>query len=199
MLRMTVSWFHVRLSLLILVACALAAAGWWFTKRPAMMPIIETGNMAQPPDQTLENVQFISMDTSGKPGYRIDAPSMRYYVAQDRAELDEPRMQYFRPNKRPITLDAARAVVLRSKDEVQLLDDVTMERPADGEQAALKVVTRDVTVHPDTQILSTDQEVHAHSDYFQIEGRGMRANLGEETVEILSEAHGVYEPALAPR
>lgn len=196
---MTLNWFHVRLSLLILVACAVAVATWWFTKRSAMTPTIETSGTTQPPDQTLEGIRFISMDTNGKPSYRIDAPGMRYYNAQDRAELDEPRMQYFRPNKKPIRLNAARAVVLKNKDEVRLLDDVTMERPADAERSALRLEMRDVTIHPNAETLSTDQKVRAQGDYFWIEGRGMRANLGEETIEILSEAHGVYEPALAPR
>lgn len=184
--------------LLLLGAAAAATATWWFTHLQDQETQAPTAAVEAVPDQSLEGIVLTAMDANGQPQYRLYSPRMAHFKPRSEAVFETPRLLYYRAEGTTITLDSESAVVSEDGKEILLRGNVSLEQPASLEQTALSVATRNVKVRPEDKTISTAEAVTAKSSYYLIDGQGMRADLANDTIEILSAVKGIYEPENAP-
>ena len=188
-----------RWGLPVLVLAALAAFSVWLQQMAEQAaPVLASGERHDP-DFYLKDFTLTTMDKSGAPRNRLEAPYMVHYADDDTSEVDRPRMQVFRKDAPPWYIDAGKGVVLSEGKTVFLRDGVIIRLihqagPQQGHDATLR--TPDLTIKPDDEYAETASPVNfMDSAGNVINAVGMRAHFKDERLELLSQVRGKYVSA----
>lgn len=179
---------------LLVLAIALGSVLTWWLQNLRENFDEERAPVAGGPNHSLDNAVMTVMDESGAPQYRLESPRLAHYGEDGHAELESPRMLYFRPEGPPLKLRSERAHIAADGKLIRLQGRVHVLRPAAGERPALTIDTRNVNVWPKPRTASTEEEAIAVNGPYRIRGLGMQADLDAGTVKLLSEVRSVYEP-----
>ena len=114
------------------------------------------------------------------------------------SEVTTPVIHMHQPRLPPLRLESETGWIARNGDKVHLLGEVTMDRPEEHPAGPLHLVTRDLTVFPQRRHAETEAHAVATAPGYRIEGIGMRMDLDEQTVLLLSEVRGRHEPHQEP-
>jgi lipopolysaccharide export system protein LptC len=148
------------------------------------------------PDYYLKHFTATAMTPEGKPDRRLTADSLYHYADDDTMDLERPHMLFFNPERPPWEVDSETGWVGPEGEDVLLGGNVIIRREAapDGSARPLRVETRDLQVRPHEDYAETDQPVTIISERHRVDAVGMRAYLGDDRLELLSEVRGHYEP-----
>lgn len=182
-----------RRATLILLLALIATGSWW---------------MQREIDQRPELVQTLSAEIPGFDGLEAPAPltlvdespeaRAARLLSAGYSEVTTPVIHMHEPRLPPLRLESETGWIARNGDEVRLLGEVTMDRPGEHPDGPLHLVTRDLTVFPQRQHAETEAHAVATAPGYRIEGIGMRMDLDEQTVLLLSEVKGRHEPRQEP-
>ncbi len=180
------------LAVLLLLLLAAALTGWLLlhTEHELTPPAPARAHL---PDYRLAGVRLRVYDADGALHYRLDAARVVHYPDPDRAELSAPRLRWYpRPEAVPWRVRAPQGEILDRGEEVRLLGRVRIDRAAVGDHAAVAVRTRDLLVWPRRNLAQTDAPVRMRSGGAQMEGIGMRVDLAQDRLLLLSTVRGTY-------
>lgn len=159
-------------TLLALLFAAIGLAAWWqLRQQPQESPPEVTRE--REPDYVVIDFSAIETDEAGKPSRQLVAAELRQYVAEDRSELEQPRMSVFQPDAPPWHARARRGVVLNRGEEVHLFDDVHIDREAAAQERPLHLQTEMLVIWPKSEYAETDLPVRVSSDGDWLAGSGM--------------------------
>lgn len=182
---------------MILAALAALASHWlarqWRSEAPPAERVVR-----HDPDTFVDNLVLTRHDAGGHPTHRLWASRLLHYPDDDTAELAAPRLTLYSPDRPAWTLTSEQAWIAPGGDEVQLLGEVHIERPAGAGRPATRIDTRDVLVRPDARYAETREPVRYRAGGTAIDARGMRAWFENRQYELLAEVHGVHRPAAGP-
>lgn len=146
------------------------------------------------PDYTFETVVLTAMGIDGARSYRIRAPHITHFAANNDAELISPRIWFFQDKGPPLELRAGRARVTAASKRIWLPGEVDIQRPPYANRARLTVKTRDVTVFTDPRVARTNAPVTAASGEQRLKGVGMMLDLAAGTLDLTSRVRSTYVP-----
>ena len=146
------------------------------------------------PDYTMENFTIDSMDETGKPRQRLQSAFMAHYPDDDSTEFTKPHITLFRTDEAPWEIYGARGWVSGKRDVMELRGDVLIENPQTPAASRLRMVTQDLRVQTTEQTAATDRPVTITSQTSVTHATGMRAQLKEGRLQLLSKVRGVYAP-----
>jgi lipopolysaccharide export system protein LptC len=92
------------------------------------------------------------------------------------------------------TMHADRARILHEQDQVELIGNVVVDRPATGKTQALNMKTEQLTVLPDQEIMKTDLPVEMKLGAATVRGTGMVANNATQQVDLKSHSRITFPP-----
>ena len=153
-------------------------------------PVVE----ARVPDHALEDIVLTSLDQSGVPKYRIEAPLMAHFDDDDSTEFESPVMLIFRRSAPPLNVQSERAWVSSNKKEIFLIGNVTIVIQETEAQSTYTIKTRDLRVFTQHETATTRQSILAFNAQHRIQGVGATINLINARVKIFHQARGLYEP-----
>lgn len=180
------------LAVLLLLLLAAALTGWLLLHTERVLTP-QAPSRARLPDYRLTDVRLRVYDADGALHYRLDAARVIHYPDPDRAELSAPRLRWYpRPEAVPWRVQSPQGEILDRGEEVRLLGRVRIDRAAVGDHAAVAVRTRDLLVWPRRDLARTDAPVSLRSGGAQMEGIGMRADLAQDRLLLLSTVRGTY-------
>jgi lipopolysaccharide export system protein LptC len=183
--------------MLIGVFCAFGSF-WLVQMMNSNSGLTQGGGPLDEPDYIVENFSFVRMDASGKPRYVVTGRRLAHLPAGDVSQIEQPVVQSMAPERARMTIHANQARIRHADDQVDLIGNVDVQRPAAPNVQSLRVRTEALTVLPDEEILKTDQAVEMKLGEATLRGTGMVANNATGRLHLASRGQIVYPPR-APR
>ena len=146
------------------------------------------------PDYIIDNFSFVRMGKNGAPKYVVSGDRLTHRPIDDISYIDKPVVQGMTTEHPRVTMHADRARILHEQDQVELIGNVDVERPATGTSKAMSIKTQQLTVLPDEEIMKTDQPVEMRLGAAIVRGTGMVANNATQQVHLARQSHIEFPP-----
>ncbi|UCD68221.1 MAG: LPS export ABC transporter periplasmic protein LptC [Betaproteobacteria bacterium] len=150
-----VAWSPVILLLL------LAALTMWLDSRVRLPERPANAAEEKDPEFYIEGFMAIRMNPDGTRRYELTGTRLTHYADADkkRSDLASPSLLYYDYDRAPVKVSSNTAEVEDGGDNVYFRGDVTISRPAFGENPALGVATDYMHVKPDEETAETKESV----------------------------------------
>ncbi|WP_346839307.1 LPS export ABC transporter periplasmic protein LptC [Microbulbifer sp. SAOS-129_SWC] len=181
----------------MVIVVALICAGLWFAESPpeqlmGKRPTRKEQNRA--PDLVIRGAKTRHFNPEGTLAYRVDADKISFFQfsRRDRANLTEPRILFYQEDKPKWRTVSHSGVAYNNGQRVVLKGDVKItEQPAPG---GVHLETEQITIKPRQEYAETNKVVNIIAGPNHTRGKGLRAYLKQDRVEILADVESSYEP-----
>lgn len=219
MLARLFSRYWLLLPLLLLVV---VVRDW--VEAPAPEKVEETVDMRQSEaDYYLESFTTRKFDLSGKVEYVVMGNTLTHYPDDDRAEIVKPEVILHRPGqiwnlsadqgqlvqnpevfmlsgnvdivRRPVSTESLNSS--EDGDDIQTgaLPSSTAASPTPGGSERVRIRTENVTVHLESNQVSTDKPISIVAETWQLNAVGLQSSIDDGKLELLSNVTGKFDVA----
>ncbi|RDH81367.1 MAG: LPS export ABC transporter periplasmic protein LptC [endosymbiont of Galathealinum brachiosum] len=179
---------YITLAIFILIAIG----SFWFLQDLTKEPITEKKPDSQFPDYFMENFSVTNMNAQGQPEYILKAKKMLHFSDDDRAELEQPFINFLQTNTN-ITLQSSRAVFLEKENIIHLHDKVIIHRAASKNQSELSIYTDYLKIDTQSHIAETNLAAKLKTPEVELNTIGLVLDNKQGTVKLKSQVRGIYE------
>jgi len=179
---------------LIFALLALLAAGTellvWITRDRT-----DAQTFAGPPrsDYTLEQFTLDALDSAGKRTFRVSGPRLSRRGDDGSIFVDAPDYLLVDGGGHPWNGKSDSAWVDKEGEVMKLLGHVEMHRAAEAQEDPIDVVTHDLTTYPKKKTMETAAAATITQPGSILRGTGMRGDLNEKTLELLSDVSSTLQ------
>ncbi|MEX6502387.1 LPS export ABC transporter periplasmic protein LptC [Pseudomonas zhanjiangensis] len=179
-------------ALFTLAALLLAAIGYWnispesFSERPTQT---DAQNAI---DFYVVDARTVQYQADGKLHYELKTAKVEHIKASDMTLLTLPDLRLYRGSEHPWHVTSARGEVAPAGQEVELIDQVRVER-TDAKGRPTILTTSRLTVFPDKEYAQTQQAVRIDAANGVTTAQGMKAYLNDGRMLLLSNVRGQHE------
>jgi lipopolysaccharide export system protein LptC len=124
----------------------------------------------------------------------VSGDRLTHRPIEDISYVDKPVVQGVTTEHPRMTMHADHAHILHEQDQVVLIGNVDVERPATATTKPLSIKTQQMTVLPDEEIMKTDQPVEMRLGGMLVRGTGMVANNATQQVHLATEGYMIVPP-----
>lgn len=180
---------------LVLAVLALAAIGTefvlWINRDRA-----DEHTYAGPPrsDYTLTRFTLDALDTDGRRTFQVSGPALSRRGEDGSIFVTTPDYELLDGAGNPWKGKSDSAWVDKEGAVLKLLGHVEMHRQGGPKQAPLDLITRDLTTWPKKGRMETADEASIRQPGSILRGVGLRGDLNEKTLELLSDVESTIEP-----
>jgi lipopolysaccharide export system protein LptC len=180
-------------AILLLIALFLVAIGYWNIRPESFMqePTAAIGEES-PIDFYVINSRTVQYQPDGKRNYELSAEKVEHVKASDVSLLTRPDLHSYRGTELPWHVTSERGEVGPQGEEVELIDNVRIERN-DAKGRATIITTSRMTVLPEKDYAETRQPVRIVAANGVTTATGMKAYLNEGRMLLLSNVRGQHE------
>lgn len=151
-------------------------------------------NARTDPDYTVENFNFVRASKTGQARYSVVGVKLSHFPKDDTFQIDLPVMRTLNPEKPTITTHAQRALSNSDGSDVQLFDDVQVDRPESKFAPHFHMTTEYLQVFPDEDIMRNDRAVDIIQGNAEITGEVLYANDATLLYTLARNVHAVVMP-----
>lgn len=179
--------------LVILVVIALSTLSWWMPmERGRVTYLAGSPEKRHIVDYDLTDFDLTTMNAEGRPGYQLQAQSLRHYADDDTTDVNLPQMTMYSQGAPPWFARAEQAHATAGGETVLLRDQVRVRRLTNVKGDRLEIQTSLLRVVPAKDYADTAEPVTIVSDLGVTHAVGMRADLKQKQIDLLSQVRGVY-------
>lgn len=180
-------------AILLLIALLLAAVGYWNIRPESFMQQPPSASAEDSPiDFYVINPRTIQYQPDGRRNYELTADKMEHIKATDVSLLTRPDLRSYRGTELPWHITSERGEVGPQGEEVELIDNVKVER-TDAEGRPTIITSTRMTVFPEKDYAETRQPVRIVAANGVTTATGMKAYLNEGRMLLLSNVRGQHE------
>lgn len=179
---------------LLLGGTFLALGSFWLVQVMQDRGEAATAAKLSEPDYIVENFSYVRMSPLGQPRYVISGTRMAHRPDVDASDIDQPVMLSLTADRPHTTITARTARVLHAQNQVDMVGNVVVDRPASPTAQALHIRSEKLTALPDDDIVKTDLPVDIQLGASSLKGVGMVANNAAQTLHVASHAVIVMPP-----
>lgn len=180
-------------AILLLIALLLVAIGYWNIRPESFMQQAPGAQSeASPIDFYVINSRTVQYQPDGKRNYELSAEKVEHIKASDVSLLTRPDLHSYRGAELPWHVTSERGEVGPQGEEVELIDNVRVERN-DAKGRPTIVTTSRMTVLPEKDYAETRQPVRIVAANGVTTATGMKAYLNEGRMLLLSNVRGQHE------
>lgn len=177
----------IRGKLVVLLALGVATAfSVWLSSRFDKDDDASIVPLADAPDYYLKDFTRTTRGVDGVVVSELRAESLQHYPDDDSSELVAPRMRFYNAAGEVWAVESERGWAAGDYAELVLYGEVFAWREDVNGARELEIETRDLRVLPPEQYAETDQPVAIWNATTRATGTGMRANLTDGRIELLS-------------
>ncbi len=182
---------HYLTALLLIILLAIAS-GWVFESIDKN-PILSKKKIRHNPDYFLKNFTATTMDTSGKPAYKVKATHLDHYPDDDSVKMQQPFFTFYEQHKKAWTVYANEALVLQKKDQIYLTGNVILKqvRSAKSPQP-IRLTAEQLTIEAKRNLVHTRSKIKLYKGKSTIQAIGLRADMSKKSIEFLSQTRSHY-------
>jgi LPS export ABC transporter protein LptC len=178
---------------MIVLALLAAATGLvrWQRETPAPAPAV--GESTSPLGYYLHGARLLGTER-GRVVYRVSAARLEELPGEDRLRFETVSVDY-RPNDASAwEISAATASGSRDGSLLELAGNVELRSAPEDAATPVFFATAKLRFSPDTSIAESAEPVEFRVGDWQLEAKGLRTNLKDETLTLESEVHGTFAP-----
>jgi len=175
-------------TILITVLLLAGLSGWWLAelrKSPATIAKPDKNHY----DYFLTNFNTTVINEQGKMAYHLKAAHMEHYPVDNHAVLKQPQLTLL-DTPTTWTAVAQNGIVYIDKQTIDLSGDVVLRQTATTADVIL--MTDKLHINAAKKTLATTSKVKIHSGKDTIIATGLKANLTNGQLELLSRVQGQY-------
>lgn len=185
----------------LIVLGLIAGFSWWMKGMVEPSSPMRNGKTRPGPDYYMENFVVTAMhnatdntmnNNNGTAHYRLKAEHMDHYSDIHQTQFIKPQLTIYQEDVAPWTIDAERGVVWSRENEIFLAGTVVIRRLPTERNSAIELVTRDVYVDTRDHFAETDQPVVLRDRTGTTKAIGLRVNMKQQRLHLLSKVRGVY-------
>jgi lipopolysaccharide export system protein LptC len=195
MFRHPMSWIGLALVIIVLVF-------WDRSPTQRLQPTAEDD--PQFPNAYIENMETRVFNAQGRLHYRLTARRADHFQVDpispgedDYSLVERPDLTMYPETAAPWHLKAEMGRSDARGEVVLLYDGVRAWQ--DGAHGLTELVTSELWLEVPQEYAHTDKAVNMRAEQGTTDAIGMRALLGEERIELLSEVQGLYRPQASSR
>lgn len=179
-------------AVLLLGAFVLIAIGYWNIRPESFMERPAAQGPESPIDFYVVNSRTVQYQPDGKRSYELTTEKLEHVKASDVSLLTRPDLLSYRGSELPWHVSSARGEVGPKGEEVELIDDVKIER-TDAKGRPTIITSSRMTVLPEKDYAETHQPVRIVAANGVTTATGMKAYLDEGRMLLLSNVRGQHE------
>jgi lipopolysaccharide export system protein LptC len=138
------------------------------------------------------NITYKSYDENGHQQSNIRATSFEHYQKDAQSLFEYPHGLIYTKERIPWQIRANKGKAFNTADRIDLSGNVIMHQLPYPSRPETTIKTEAVSIYPATEIAETDQPVLIQQLGNQVEGVGMKADMGKGIIDILSQSKGYY-------
>jgi lipopolysaccharide export system protein LptC len=202
--HLTADRFRIWLGVVLLALVVLASFWILKTLRQNGDEANARSSMRSEPDYYVERFNFIRLPNNGQANVSIVGDKLTHYPRSDDLEIQQARITSFSPDKSPMYIRALRAVIeqksnqtspIREHDQIHLLGDVQVDRPATSTSSFMQLTSDYLLVLPDENTMKTDTAVTMITATSEVHAVGMTADNNTQQVQLLSKVRARFSRA----
>jgi lipopolysaccharide export system protein LptC len=174
------------------IAALLAALGYWNISPDSFSGQTSAAPVDTAIDFYARNTTTVQYMADGKLHYRLLADNTEHVQATDITLVSQPRLTLYRGNELPWNIRSERAEVSPGGAEVELIDQVRIDR-TDAKGRPTILTTSRLTVFPEKEYAQTRQAVRIEAANGVTTAQGMKAYLNDGRMLLLSNVRGQHE------
>ena len=178
--------------LLTFGALLVVAAGYWNINPDSFSGAPQASGPENPIDYYAVNARSVQYLPDGKVQNEMTSERLEHVQSSDTTLLTEPRMELYRGTNYPWKVRSARGEVGPDGNEVELIDQVRVERTDDKGRATILTTSR-MTVFPQKEYAQTQQAVRIEAANGVTTAQGMKAYLNDGRMLLQSNVRGQHE------
>ena len=168
---------------------ATTASLWLFlhSSQPLGLPV-----PASPlPDIYINQPRWALFDQQGRPSRQLFARRMEQWAGEDAARLIQPRLHISDRQQRNWSVHAKYGWIYPDDRPFLLEDEVVMQQKP--ENGGLMLQTTQLRIEPSGDRVETETAVVLRAGSWHFTSKGMRADLGQQQLELLTQVRGIHE------
>lgn len=180
---------------ILLFACAatlLVALGYWNINPESFAKQERAPTVQNPVDFYATNTNTVQYMVDGTLHYEMQANKVEHIQASDITLMSSPRVALYRGEELPWHIRSERGEVAPAGKEVELIDQVRIER-TDAKGRPTILTTSRLTVFPEKEYAQTQQAVRIEAANGVTTAQGMKAYLNDGRMLLLSNVRGQHE------
>lgn len=180
-------------AIFLIIALLLIAVGYWNIRPERFMQEAPATTQEESAiDFYATNVRTIQFQPDGARNYEMTADKVEHIKASDVSLLTRPNLRSYRGSALPWHVTSERGEVGPQGEEVELIDDVRVQR-TDTQGRETIITSSRMTVLPDKEYAETSQPVRIVAANGVTTATGMKAYLNEGRMLLLSNVRGQHE------
>jgi lipopolysaccharide export system protein LptC len=183
-----------RLLALMLAGVFCAFGSFWLLQMVTEQGQVTQIGRSNEPDYIVDNFSFVRMGPNGQPRYVVSGDRLTHRPMDDISFVDKPVVQGITTEHPRMTMHAERARILHEQDQIELIDNVDIERPGTPTSKPLSIKTQELTVLPDEELMKTDLPIEMKLGSATVRGTGMVANNATQQVHLATRSQLVFPP-----
>ena len=187
---------RVRLAALLLLSLALACGSvfWLFDVIRHGAGSSDSDSARNEPDYTVENFNFVRASKLGQARYSVTGVKLTHYPKEDTYQIDLPIVKNLSTDHPAITTHAQRALSNSDGSDVQLFDNVQVDRPESPAAPHFHMTTEYLQLFPDEDVMRTDRAVDISQGNAEITGEVLYANDATLLYTLGRNVHSIVMP-----
>lgn len=178
--------------LLTFGALLVVAAGYWNINPDSFSNTPQNTGPENPIDFYAINARSVQYLPDGRVQNDMTSERLEHVQSTDTTLLTEPRMNLFRGTELPWKVRSARGEVGPDGNEVELIDQVRVERTDEKGRPTILTTSR-LTVFPQKEYAQTQQAVRIDAANGVTTAQGMKAYLNDGRMLLQSNVRGQHE------
>lgn len=146
------------------------------------------------PDSFMTGVVATNMNKEGGIQSRLYSPEMVHFPLNNSTDISLPHIIFYTQEGNPWDLTANNGKANYGINQIELWNNVVINRTQSKANEPLSLHTSELTVYPQLQFASTDKAVVIKQLESIIHSKGLKANLKTGILKLTEKAHGVYDP-----
>lgn len=145
------------------------------------------------PDSYMVNVSYLRTNEQGSHDLLVTSPYVTHYQVQDSANIRSPIIKMFKKDQEWIAT-AKEAKSFNGMQRLELHQDVKVRQLPSKNKAETTLLTESLTAFPKEDLVKTNEKVTIIQPGLNITGVGMRGDLKNGNIQLLSQTKGHYDP-----
>jgi len=144
-------------------------------------------------DYFLENFVAKVMDATGTPSYRIEAKELKHFPISTLVTLQKPYIEFYNEQTKPWQTWAENGTVYETDQRMVLTGKVRIHRAGNKHETAITLHTDSLSIDTLNKLAETEDDVEILRGNDNISATGMRIDMINDRLELLSKVQGKYE------
>ena len=178
----------------IIFLVIISIISFWLNNEVKKELKMEEKKLTNNPDYFLKNFISKQTDDLGNLNFSLEAKQMNYFSYNDESILNKPVFKKYEEKKKVLDLVSNKGIIFENGEKIKLLDDAQMIRYETKSKKVMKLLSNEITIIPNKEILSSDQKIKIIQEpNIEVDGIGFNYNKKTGIIKIFDSVKVHYD------